>query len=51
MFLVPNFFKNISEATRRAIKQAENEDCVAVDLENVEKILPQLVSTVYFRSQ
>lgn len=36
--------KIISEATRRTIKQAENEDCVGVDLEHVERILPQLVS-------
>ncbi|XP_017339585.1 centromere protein X [Ictalurus punctatus] len=33
----------VIEATRRAIKQAENEDCVGVDLEHVEKILPQLL--------
>ncbi|XP_076844725.1 centromere protein X isoform X2 [Brachyhypopomus gauderio] len=30
------------EAARRAIKQAENEDCDVVDLEHVEKILPEL---------
>lgn len=36
--------KYISEATRRAVKHAENEDCVGVDLEHVERILPQLVS-------
>ncbi|KAF7698260.1 centromere protein X [Silurus meridionalis] len=33
----------VIEATRRAVKQAENEDCVGVDLEHVEKILPQLL--------
>ncbi|KAB5554110.1 hypothetical protein PHYPO_G00046400 [Pangasianodon hypophthalmus] len=33
----------VIEATRRAIKQAENEDCLGVDLEHVEKILPQLL--------
>ncbi|KAK1799210.1 hypothetical protein P4O66_007459, partial [Electrophorus voltai] len=32
------------EATRRSMKQAENEDCDVVDLEHVEKILPELVS-------
>ncbi|XP_060757427.1 centromere protein X isoform X2 [Neoarius graeffei] len=32
----------VIEATRRTIKQAENEDCVGVDLEHVERILPQL---------
>ncbi|XP_060748191.1 centromere protein X isoform X1 [Tachysurus vachellii] len=32
----------VIEATRRAIKHAENEDCVGVDLEHVERILPQL---------
>lgn len=36
----------ISEATRRAIKQADSEDSVNVDLEHVEKILPQLVSII-----
>ncbi|XP_062875139.1 centromere protein X [Trichomycterus rosablanca] len=33
----------VVEATRRAMKQAENEDCAAVDLEHVEKVLPQLL--------
>lgn len=33
-----------SEAAQRAMKQAESEDCDTVDLEHVEKILPQLVS-------
>ncbi|XP_026862423.1 centromere protein X [Electrophorus electricus] len=31
------------EATRRSMKQAENEDCDVVDLEHVEKILPELL--------
>ncbi|KAG9263965.1 centromere protein X isoform X2 [Astyanax mexicanus] len=33
----------VVEAARRAMKQAENEDCRRVDLEHVEKILPQLL--------
>lgn len=44
MFFFSLTSKNILEAARRSIKQSENEDCVAVDLEHVEKILPQLVS-------
>ncbi|XP_072550468.1 centromere protein X isoform X3 [Salminus brasiliensis] len=34
----------VVEAARRAMKQAENEDCGSVDLEHIEKILPQLES-------
>uniref|UniRef100_A0A8C1S5I2 Centromere protein X n=1 Tax=Cyprinus carpio TaxID=7962 RepID=A0A8C1S5I2_CYPCA len=37
----------VEEATRRAVKQADSEDCDTVDIEHFEKILPQLVSFVY----
>ncbi|XP_066497553.1 centromere protein X [Hoplias malabaricus] len=33
----------VVEAARRALKQAENEDSTVVDLEHIEKILPQLL--------
>uniref|UniRef100_A0A671RZ99 Uncharacterized protein n=1 Tax=Sinocyclocheilus anshuiensis TaxID=1608454 RepID=A0A671RZ99_9TELE len=32
-----------TEATRRAVKQADSEDCDTVDIEHFEKILPQLL--------
>lgn len=37
-----------TEATRRAVKQANSEDCDTIDIEHFEKILPQLVSFVCF---
>uniref|UniRef100_A0A671S026 Centromere protein X n=1 Tax=Sinocyclocheilus anshuiensis TaxID=1608454 RepID=A0A671S026_9TELE len=33
----------VEEATRRAVKQADSEDCDTVDIEHFEKILPQLL--------
>uniref|UniRef100_A0A671KLF6 Centromere protein X n=1 Tax=Sinocyclocheilus anshuiensis TaxID=1608454 RepID=A0A671KLF6_9TELE len=33
----------VEEATRRAVKQADSEDCDNIDIEHFEKILPQLV--------
>ncbi|RXN14050.1 transmembrane channel 6 [Labeo rohita] len=32
----------VEEATRRAVKQADSEDCDTIDIEHFEKILPQL---------
>uniref|UniRef100_A0A8C1W7G3 Centromere protein X n=1 Tax=Cyprinus carpio TaxID=7962 RepID=A0A8C1W7G3_CYPCA len=33
----------VEEATRRAVKQADSEDCDTIDIEHFEKILPQLL--------
>uniref|UniRef100_A0A672M6C1 Centromere protein X n=1 Tax=Sinocyclocheilus grahami TaxID=75366 RepID=A0A672M6C1_SINGR len=33
----------VEEAARRAVKQADSEDCDTVDIEHFEKILPQLL--------
>lgn len=37
----------LTEAARRAVKQADSEDCDTVDIEHFEKILPQLVSLMF----